>query len=238
MSTFQLNSSLPIFRRSKDLAIPSTHPHRREGARRALNVVVAAIGIVLAAPIMLLISVAVKLSSPGPVLFRQRRVGLDLRAGYGGNSRRMVDLGGKPFTMYKFRTMRAPKAGEPAEVWASHDDPRITPVGRFLRGTRLDELPQLFNVLRGDMNIVGPRPEQPEIFQTLRHEVPSYASRQRVRPGITGRAQITLRYDSCIDDVRRKVEADLQYIETQSLLEDLRIMAMTAPVMVFRKGSR
>ena len=236
MTTYDLHTSLPVTRASK--AVPADHPHRQEGARRALNVAVAAVGIVAVAPVMALIAVAVKVTSPGPVFYRQRRVGLCTRSTHGGNHRRKVDLGGKPFTIYKFRTMRVAKPGQESQVWATKNDPRITPIGGFLRRTRLDELPQLFNVLLGDMNIVGPRPEQPEIFQNLRQEVPSYAARQRVRPGITGRAQITLAYDSCIDDVRKKVAADLEYIESQSFLEDLRIMALTAPVMVFRKGSR
>lgn len=218
--------------------IPADHPHRRERARRVLNVAVAALGLIIAAPVMLLIAAAIKLTSRGPVFFRQQRVGLDIRAAAGGNFRRKVDLGGRPFTIIKFRTMRSARPGESVQVWASADDPRITRVGAFLRRTRLDELPQLINVLRGEMNIVGPRPEQPEIFQTLRNEVAQYSFRQRVRPGITGRAQITLQYDTCVDDVRRKVDADLHYIQNQSLLEDLRIMALTAPVMIFRKGSR
>ena len=187
---------------------------------------------------MAAVAVAVKLSSAGPVFYRQRRVGLDVRTTSGGNHRRKVDLGGRPFTIYKFRTMRVPLPGQEVQVWASHQDPRITPIGNFLRRTRLDEIPQLLNVLLGDMNVVGPRPEQPEIFQTLRNEVPNYHARQQVRPGITGRAQITLQYDRCVDDVRKKVVADLEYIGSQSLVEDLRIMAMTAPVMLFRKGSR
>jgi lipopolysaccharide/colanic/teichoic acid biosynthesis glycosyltransferase len=145
-------------------------------------------------------------------------------------------MGGRPFTIYKFRTMRVAKPGAESQVWASADDPRITKLGKFLRKMRLDELPQLYNVLKGDMNVVGPRPEQPEIFQTLRSEVPSYPVRQRVRPGITGQAQITLHYDTCVEDVRKKVQADLEYIERQSVLTDLRIMLMTVPVVVFRKG--
>ena len=238
MTTFGLHTSVPSYRRETAPAADTEHPHYREGARRALNVAVAALGIVVAAPVMAIVAVAVKLSSPGPVLYRQQRVGLDIRASSGGNHRRKVDLGGRPFTIFKFRTMRVAKSGEQVQVWASKADPRITPIGNFLRRTRLDELPQLFNVLIGDMNVVGPRPEQPAIFQNLRTEVPNYHARQQVRPGITGRAQITLQYDSCIDDVRKKVAADLEYIESQSLTEDLRIMFMTAPVMLFRKGSR
>lgn len=238
MTTYGLHTSVPLLVEEESQAKPVPHPHQLEGARRVLNVVVAGIGLVLAAPVMLAIAIAIKLTSRGPVLYRQQRVGLCVRSSNGGNHRRKVDLGGRPFTIYKFRTMRVAESGEAVQVWASANDPRITMVGRFLRRTRLDELPQLFNVLRGDMNMVGPRPEQPEIFQNLRDELPAYALRQRVRPGITGRAQISLAYDSCLDDVRKKVEADLEYIKSQSLVEDLKIMAKTPAVMLFRKGSR
>jgi len=238
MTTYGLQTTAAVIRRTQENGGTDEHPHAREGARRALNVVVAAVGLVLSAPVLLLIAVAVKLTSRGPVLYRQQRVGLDLRTSNGGNRRRRVDLGGRPFTIYKFRTMRVAESGDEAQVWASEGDPRITPIGGFLRKTRLDELPQLLNVLLGDMNVVGPRPEQPQIFQTLREAVPSYSVRQRVRPGITGQAQITLHYDTCVDDVRKKVAADLDYIANQSLLEDLRIMALTAPVVIFRKGGR
>jgi lipopolysaccharide/colanic/teichoic acid biosynthesis glycosyltransferase len=212
------------------------HPHEREGARRAVNVIVAALGLVLAAPIMALIAIAIKATSRGPVFFRQTRIGLDLRTSNGGNHRRRVDLGGRPFTLYKFRTMHVEQPGQAQQVWAAKNDPRVTSVGRFLRVTRLDELPQLWNVLLGHMNVVGPRPEQPVIFQNLRHEVSGYQLRQRVRPGITGKAQIELPYDSCVDDVRKKVAADLEYIERQSVVEDLRIMLFTAPAVLWRKG--
>jgi lipopolysaccharide/colanic/teichoic acid biosynthesis glycosyltransferase len=119
-------------------------------------------------------------------------------------------------------------------VWAQKNDPRTTSIGQFLRKTRLDELPQLWNVLRGDMNIVGPRPERPTIFAQLREEIPLYALRQRVKPGITGWAQVNQAYDSCLDDVKSKVEFDLQYVQSRSLVHDLRIMSMTLPVMIQR----
>ena len=121
-------------------------------------------------------------------------------------------------------------------VWAMKRDPRVTLVGRVLRKTRLDELPQLYNVLRGDMNIVGPRPERPTIFAVLRAAIPEYPMRQRVKPGITGWAQINQSYDACVDDVRRKVKYDLEYVQRQGLVEDLRIMSMTVPVMLFGRG--
>jgi lipopolysaccharide/colanic/teichoic acid biosynthesis glycosyltransferase len=123
------------------------------------------------------------------------------------------------------------------QVWAHPDDPRVTPVGRMLRKYRLDELPQLFNVLQGDMNLVGPRPEQPKIFEDLRRVIKGYEVRQRVRPGITGWAQINRPYDQSLEDVVHKVELDIEYIRHRSLLKDVRIMLETVPVMVLRRGA-
>ncbi len=210
---------------------------RERTARRLLNFVVAAVGLVLTFPLMLLIAALIKLTSRGPVLFAQTRVGLDRRAlsNAGGNTRRHTDQGGHPFTMYKFRTMRS-AGGNGKQVWAQADDERVTPIGRVLRKLRLDELPQLFNVLKGDMNIVGPRPEQPTIFVCLREQIGGYQRRQRVRPGMTGWAQINQGYDTSVDDVRCKVRYDLEYIRRQSVFEDLRIMLRTAPVMLLRRG--
>lgn len=205
-------------------------------ARRALNVVVALVAIVATAPLMLLIAILIKLTSPGPVLYRQLRVGLDRRGGSGGHWRRKVDYGGRLFVMYKFRTMYAGQPGGQKQVWASPDDPRVTPIGRFLRKYRLDELPQFVNVLKGDMNVVGPRPEQPEIFMQLRDQITKYQERQRLLPGITGWAQVNQPYDQNIDDVRRKLQLDLEYASQPSALQDLRILARTVPVMMFRKG--
>lgn len=206
--------------------------------RRALNIVAASVLILLAAPLMLLIAALVRLTSPGPAIYRQPRVGLDRRRDRGAgtlNPRRTVDLGGRIFTIYKFRTMRVDDSDHP-QVWASEDDPRITPLGRVLRSFRLDELPQLFNVLKGDMNIVGPRPEQPAIFADLRVGVGRYPRRQKVLPGITGLAQVSLAYDTSVADVREKVAKDLEYIRRRSVSTDILIMAKTMPVMVTRKG--
>jgi lipopolysaccharide/colanic/teichoic acid biosynthesis glycosyltransferase len=208
---------------------------RAEKVRRLLNVVVAAIGLILMAPLMLLIALAVKLTSPGPVFYTQLRVGIDRRRGSGGNWRRTIDYGGRLFYILKFRTMT--EARQDDQVWATEDDPRITSIGRFLRKYRLDELPQLINVLRGDMNIVGPRPEQPKIFMSLREQISWYQERQRVLPGITGWAQINLPYDRDINDVRQKVRYDLEYAARVSPAEDLRIMLRTVPVMVLGKGA-
>jgi lipopolysaccharide/colanic/teichoic acid biosynthesis glycosyltransferase len=255
-----------------------------ERLNRAVNFSIALISLVVLTPLILLIAIAVKLTSRGPIVYRQTRVGVDRRRSGGdrraagerrtprarlsdsrgridslvgpapterrgsnprgdrrangrrGGDRRAVDVGGRAFTMYKFRTMTVNAELEGA-VWATKNDARVTPVGGILRGTRLDELPQLFNVLRGDMNIVGPRPERPSIFMQLRKEIDSYHLRQRTKPGITGWAQINQNYDTSIDDVRRKVEYDLAYIERRSVVEDMRIMARTLPVMIFRKGA-
>ena len=209
--------------------------------RRVLNVAVAAVGLVVAAPLMAAIACAIKLTSRGPVFYSQLRIGLDQRAPGRptGNTRRLADCGGRPFRIYKFRTMAPGCRGpdEPGEIWAQPQDARVTRVGRILRTYRLDELPQLVNVLRGDMNVVGPRPEQPAIFARLRAEIAAYPQRQRVRPGITGWAQVNQSYDSCVEDVRRKLAFDLEYIRRESVGEDLRIMLRTVPVMVLRLGA-
>jgi lipopolysaccharide/colanic/teichoic acid biosynthesis glycosyltransferase len=209
----------------------------RARVRRALNVIVACVGIIVALPLLAVIAVAIKLTSPGPVIFKQTRVGLDRRTPGvpPGNWRRGEDHGGRLFTMYKFRTMRA-DSGQ-AQVWAAPNDPRVTRIGAVLRKYRLDELPQLFNVLKGDMNVVGPRPEQPAIFADLRGRVGGYPVRQRVLPGITGWAQVNQAYDATIEDVERKVELDLEYIRRQSAVEDLRILARTVPTVILGKGA-
>jgi lipopolysaccharide/colanic/teichoic acid biosynthesis glycosyltransferase len=211
---------------------------RHEALCRAVNVALAAIALVVLSPVFLLIALAIKLTSRGPVFYSQVRVGVDRR--YGRNAtdeRRVHDLGGRPFTMHKFRSMHVNAEPDGRAVWALPADPRVTLVGRVLRRTRLDELPQLINVIKGDMNIVGPRPERPSLFADLRAGIPQYRFRQRVKPGITGWAQINQCYDACVDDVRRKVQYDLEYIRRQSLVEDLRIMTMTVPVMLFgQKG--
>ena len=224
-----------VWKRSPALVL---HPGAERG-RRLLNIAVAAIGLVLAAPLMVLIAVLIKLTSPGPVLYTQTRVGLDRRDPKvkSLNQRRDRNLGGVPFRIYKFRTMVARPARAADQIWASPKDPRVTPIGRFLRQYRLDELPQLWNVLRGDMNVVGPRPEQPKIFIELRDRIRGYERRQCVRPGITGWAQINHPYDRSLDDVRRKVSYDLEYISRQSVLADLWIMVRTVPVMLFKFGS-
>jgi lipopolysaccharide/colanic/teichoic acid biosynthesis glycosyltransferase len=214
-------------------------PQRSEWMSRALNVAVASIALVVLAPLSLLITLAIKLTSQGPVLYMQIRVGLDRRRDRVSAviDRRGRDLGGEVFMIYKFRSMYQNAEGNLGAVWAAKNDLRVTPVGRVVREFRLDELPQLINVLQGTMNIVGPRPERPSIFVRLRDMIPAYQLRQRARPGITGLAQISQAYDSSIEDVRRKVDYDLAYLRQQSLAADVRIMLQTVPAMLFRRGA-
>ena len=236
-------ATLPGLLRPRDAELMLTVPRARPAALsmtacRVVNVLAALALLVLAAPLMLLVALAVRLSSPGPVIYSQLRVGIDrrgLRAG-GGDARRRVDYGGRLFRIYKFRTMRA-DASPALQVWARPDDDRVTRVGRILRKYRLDELPQLWNVLKGDMNVVGPRPEQPNIFLSLREQIEEYPRRQRVLPGITGLAQVTQSYDTCVDSVRGKLHCDLQYIERMSPLQDLHILLRTIPTVLLRRGA-
>jgi lipopolysaccharide/colanic/teichoic acid biosynthesis glycosyltransferase len=226
---------LPSSGKSRDAAHRLWH---RERLRRFLNIAVALIGIILTLPLSVVIAVLVRVTSPGPIFYRQTRVGIDRRGSgpepAGGYRRR--DLGGRPFTIYKFRTMCVTSDDAPQQ-WAQPGDARVTPLGRVLRKLRLDELPQLVNVLRGDMNVVGPRPEQPAIFATLRNEIGEYPVRQRVLPGITGWAQVNWGYDQTLEDVRKKLSYDLEYLDRRSVAEDARIMLMTVPVMLGRRGS-
>jgi lipopolysaccharide/colanic/teichoic acid biosynthesis glycosyltransferase len=230
-----LDADLP----RRDAPVLPEVPHRRaELANRIVNVAIAIVALILLSPVLLLVALVVRLTSRGPVLYTQTRVGLDRRFGriIALYDRRETDQGGRIFTIYKFRSMYADAERHTGAVWATRLDPRITPVGRVLRRYRLDELPQLLNVLKGDMNIVGPRPERPSIFARLCEDISEYPLRQRARPGITGWAQVNQSYDSCVEDVRAKVHYDLEYIARQSLVEDFRIMLKTVPVMLFRRG--
>ena len=211
---------------------------RSERISRAFNVFLALLMLLVAAPLMIVAAFLVRLTSNGPVFYTQVRVGIDRRykRTRAINERRREDLGGIPFTIYKFRSMRVDAEVNGQAVWAKQDDDRVTGIGRVLRKSRVDELPQLYNVLIGDMNIVGPRPERPSIFVRLREQIDEYPIRQRVKPGITGLAQISNPYDRDLDDVRRKVAFDIQYMRHQSLFEDFRIMLRTIPVMLFRIG--
>jgi sugar transferase (PEP-CTERM system associated) len=182
----------------------------------------ATVALVAALPLIGLIALAVRLTSPGPVFYHQRRVGLR----------------GAPFTVHKFRTMRHEAEAESGPVWASKEgDPRLTPVGGWLRRVRLDELPQLVNVLRGEMSLVGPRPERPEFVQALTDEIPYYGQRHVIRPGLTGWAQVRYTYGASTEDALQKLQYDLYYIKNLSLPLDLYIMFETIKTIVLRKGA-
>jgi lipopolysaccharide/colanic/teichoic acid biosynthesis glycosyltransferase len=234
--------AIPIVREPASTKAPTREHaaarHHSETLDRVMNVVIAVVGLILAAPIMLVFAVLVKLTSPGPIFYSQARVGLNRRGNHGKHGsydRRTRDLGGRPFMILKFRTMQ--KGSEKnGPVWAAQRDARVTTVGRVMRKYRIDELPQLVNVIRGEMNIVGPRPERPSIFSRLCDDISEYPLRQRARPGITGLAQVSQAYDTSLDDVRSKVRFDLEYIERKGLAQDLMIMARTVPVMIFRRG--
>jgi sugar transferase (PEP-CTERM system associated) len=176
---------------------------------------------ILSLPLIPFIMVLIKLSSPGPVLYHQKRVGLR----------------GKIFYCYKFRTMRADAEADCGPTWACDNDPRITRVGRILRITRLDEIPQLWNVLRGDMAFVGPRPERPEFIAQLSEEIPYYQLRHAVRPGITGWAQVRYKYGNSIKDAREKLQYDLFYIKNMSLTLDCWIVFQTIKTVLLSKGA-
>jgi sugar transferase (PEP-CTERM system associated) len=190
--------------------------------RRALNFSLALIALVIALPVLPFIVLAVKLGSPGPALYRQQRVG-----------RR-----GKIFYCYKFRTMRQDAEADTGATWATDDDPRITRVGKFLRASRLDEIPQLWCVLMGDMHFVGPRPERPEFVEWLSREIPYYGVRHVVRPGITGWAQVQYKYGNTLEDAREKLQYDLFYIKNASLGLDLWIIFQTVKIVVLGRGGQ
>jgi lipopolysaccharide/colanic/teichoic acid biosynthesis glycosyltransferase len=211
---------------------------RSERLQRFMNVMIASLALLLVSPVMLVFAALVTLTSPGPIFYSQARVGLDRRRARSrrGYDRRSHDVGGRPFMIYKFRTMRVDAEAPNGAIWATKGDSRVTRVGRVMRKYRVDELPQLFNVIRGEMNIVGPRPERPSIFSRMCDDIDEYPLRQRAKPGITGWAQVNHNYDTSVDDVRKKVRYDLEYLQRQGVREDLIIMARTLPVMIFNRG--
>ncbi len=190
--------------------------------KRGFDVVGSLVGLLLVAPVMVMAAIAIKLDSPGPVLYRQARVG----------------LGGSTFMIFKFRSMHsnAEQNGEPR--WADEHDSRITRVGRLLRKYRVDELPQFFNVIRGDMSFIGPRPERPFFVERLASEIPFFAERHAIKPGITGWAQVSYHYGASIEDARRKLSYDLYYLKNQGLFLDLIILIRTVHVILWASGAR
>ena len=190
--------------------------------RRVISLMVSFTALIVTLPLIPIIAAAVKLSSPGPVFYRQKRVGRN----------------GVVFDCYKFRTMRADAEADTGPTWADDDDPRITPVGRVLRRARLDEIPQLWNVLRGDMSFVGPRPERPEFVEWLSREIPYYNMRHIVLPGITGWAQVNYPYGASLEESKEKLCYDLYYVKNMSVAFDLIIMFQTVKIVFLGRGSR
>jgi len=192
--------------------------------KRTLDVVGATVLLVLGIPAMVAVALSIWIESrgSGPILFHQTRVG----------------LGGRPFRLYKFRSMRADAEADGVARWATVGDPRVTRLGRFIRKTRLDEMPQLFNVLRGEMSLVGPRPERPEFVADLSSRLRYYPERHRVKPGLTGWAQLNYQYGSSIDDAKKKLEYDLYYVKNASLFLDLVILLETVEIVLWGKGAR
>jgi sugar transferase (PEP-CTERM system associated) len=192
------------------------------GSKRALDLAFAVTGFILAAPIMAVVALTIKATSPGPVLYHQRRVGRH----------------GRLFTVHKFRSMRPDAEAGTGPVWASKQgDSRVTPVGRLMRRTRLDELPQLWNVLKGEMSFVGPRPERPEFVAELTRDIPFYGQRHVVRPGITGWAQVRYTYGASVEDSLQKLQYDLFYIKNLSIALDLFIVLQTIKTVLLRRGA-
>ncbi len=196
-------------------AMNSSRIHIRK-IKRVLDVAAACIGLILSAPISLVAAVAIRLDSPGPIFYRQRRAGLD----------------GQPYTLFKFRSMRADAEQQTGAIWAGKFDARVTRVGAFLRKSRIDEIPQLINILKGDMSLVGPRPERPEFIDTLTDAIPFYKERLLVLPGLTGWAQVKYPYTASVEAGRRKLQFDLYYIKHMSLFLDVVIMLRTLKTIV------
>lgn len=189
--------------------------------KRALDVFLSLSLLILSFPIMLITALIIRLESKGPVIYKQDRVGLYE----------------KEFTVYKFRSMRE-DAEKDGAIWASKNDSRITSFGRFIRKTRIDELPQLWNVLKGDMSFIGPRPERMTFVKDLKKSIPYYGLRHTVKPGLTGWAQVSYPYGASVDDARQKLEYDLYYIKNMSILLDIHIIFKTIGVVLFPKGAR
>jgi len=190
--------------------------------RRVLGVTLALLGLAVLSPLLGILAIAIKLDSPGPILYRQTRVGLD----------------GHLFDILKFRSMKTNAESETGPVWARENDPRVTRVGRVMRTLRLDELPQLLNIVRGDMNFVGPRPERPYFVEKLTPAIPYYDLRHVIRPGVTGWAQISCSYGSTLDEAKNKLEYDMFYIKNQSVSLDLVILFQTIKIALFGRGAR
>lgn len=190
-------------------------------AKRVMDIMIATIALIILLPLCILIALLIKITSKGPIFYSQVRSGKDE----------------KPFDIYKFRTMKVDAEKESGPVWAKQKDNRITPIGKFLRKSRIDEIPQFINVLHGEMSVIGPRPERPIFIEKLKGQISDYPKRMAVKPGITGLAQVYHRYDESIADVRKKVKYDMLYIKKMSIGTDLRIVGRTMGVVVTGFGA-
>jgi len=187
--------------------------------KRTMDLVISFVGLIFFGPIILIAGMIIKFNSPGPIFYTQERVGKN----------------GKVFIMYKLRTMIKDAEQETGPIWAKRNDPRITSGGRLLRRYHIDELPQLFNVLKGQMSLVGPRPERPQIIERFNHHFPNYEKKLSIKPGITGYAQIRYKYDETLRDVKMKLKYELFYIQRMCLFLDLKILLATAAILVTGK---
>jgi len=221
----RLTARLPVEYAENDLSLivsAPDSPARRlyQAAKRCIDLALAVLGMLGMGVLIPIVALANKLTSPGSLFYRQQRIG----------------QGGRPFIMIKFRTMATDAEESCGPVWAGEDDPRVTPVGRWMRRLRLDELPQVINVLRGEMSVVGPRPERPQLVREISEALPIYRARHSVQPGITGWAQIRYRYGDSVEDARVKLEYDLYYIKHAGFLQDILILLQTIPTMLKCEG--
>lgn len=254
LSTFYLLFSVLTF-----VLLPEGKTERGLGAyyldkaekflKRVIDISGSAIGLLFCLPLFFVVGILIKLDSPGPIFFLQERVGMNRRKRERRTleikrnkqerrtERRKKNLYGETFYLYKFRTMVVDAEKGCGPIWAKNDDPRITNIGKVLRKTRIDELPQLINVLKGEMSLVGPRPERYHFVRDFIYRVDGYPNRLGVKPGITGQAQVENGYDSCVEDVKLKVNHDLNYIQQWSLLKDFKILLKTILVVATGKGA-
>lgn len=215
-----LNQTNQIFGLPLIEVMPDPMPSWEKFTKDVMDIAISLFILLITLPVTLSVSILIKLTSSGAVIYKQKRVGLY----------------GREFSIYKFRTMYDDAERDTGPVWASKEDPRITPVGFWLRKLRLDEIPQFFNVIKGDMSLVGPRPERPFFVEEFKKKIPLYTRRQRVKPGITGWAQVKWKYDSTIEDVREKTKYDLFYVENMSLSMDMKILINTIITILTGRG--
>lgn len=248
MSYIILSATLTVSLSRHWLSVIPRYAFKMAYLKRGVDILGALVGLVLTLPVFIILPILIKLDSPGPVFYKQLRVGQNRRRGErrqdngsklgrDGRNRRRMNLHGSPFHVFKFRTMVPEAEKKCGAVWATKNDPRVTRLGRFMRKSRLDEIPQFANILLGHMSLVGPRPERPKFVEELSVQVDNYKKRLDVKPGLTGLAQIENGYDSSLASVVKKVQYDLQYIQKWSIWQDFKIMLRTVLVVFTGKGA-